>query len=135
MNQKGIAFTLESLLGLSLCILLLAMASFYLLHSNSYDLAQLNLYQFTADSLAVLDKQGALSQAVEHNSSTLLQSFLNSWPSQYCGNLSLQDQSNSSLMQVSRNCTFSNGKVVARRVFISREKIYYATLYSWWNHG
>jgi len=135
MNKKGLAFTLESLMALNFLVLVMVITSFYLLHSTEYSPNKADIYPFSLNVLSVLDKQGALSAALEKNDTSSLGLFLTSLPPQYCFNLSIHNSAGAVLLSNnSGSCTFDQGQIVARRIFISSQNVYYATLRGWWNH-
>src|SRR3989344_9238500 len=132
MNKKAITFTIEALFGLTLCLLLIIIASVYLSRTPLSDTVMLS--QFSLDTLAGLDHSQSLQQAISSNSSTLLQQYLDSLPPAFCVNLFLHNQQNDTLLSASKgNCSFDQ-KVIANRAFITSGGIYYAHLEGWWNY-
>jgi hypothetical protein len=116
--KKAIFFTIDALFGLVI--------AFLFLYFMYYTPPQLSVYERGADALLVL----ALDNSILEES--LVQEYLDTSLSPFCGNLSIYSQD--SVLQysvISTGCTQSDGQVQVFRRSFYYDAIYYAELLLW----
>ena len=127
-NKRSVIFTLDAILAVIVGGFIIT-ASYFLVSHSKTEFSTQSLSRISLDALAVLEKDGTFSTAVAAKNPSGLSSFLNSLPSNICGNLSIFDSS--SLLIVSSqnsNCSL-NQTIISRRVFVSSNfSTYYAEM-------
>jgi hypothetical protein len=84
MRSKGFLISLDSLLSLTVNMLLISMAFFYLLQVTTTAWNSVDLKLIVMDQLAVLEKSGTLENSVRQESSEPILSSINMTPHSLC---------------------------------------------------
>ena len=131
-NKKAIIFTLDSTIAIIMTLSLIIASLFYLSQSTVSSENE-NLYRITVDSLAILEKDNVLKLAASTNTTTPLQTFLDTLPYNICSRLEIFTKDNTKLLTaVKRDCTYSEDYLVSRRVFIVQGNIFIAKMEAWY---
>lgn len=133
MKKKAIIFTLDAILALLISGTLIMTSLHYFSKTENIPYTQQSLYKISLDSLAVLEKDETLKTAVEENSITQIQSFLDSLPEQICSNITVYNTAQNNLLSAEKTeCSSSDEKLFVRRVFVANDfGVYYAEMVSW----
>lgn len=134
-SSRGIIFTLDSILALTLTLSLITASLFYLGKTDESSFDEQQLRQLSLDSLAVLEKSSTLHITIT-TSQESLSSFINALPDPVCANITLFDAQGIAQQSVQKNsCTeqeITAQTIVTRRVFIVNNEVYYAEMHSWY---
>lgn len=134
-KNRGIIFTLDSILALTLALSMITASLFYLGKTDDSSFDEQGLRQLSLDSLAVLEKSGTLLLAMT-TSQESLESFVDALPQQVCANITLFDAESIAQHSVQKkDCQeqeTTTKKSVTRRVFIVNHEVYYAEMRAWY---
>ncbi len=126
-NKKGLIFTIDAILALLSAIVILIVIYSILSNTNINNEYQ-DLSKIALDSLTVSEKNNALNSGVSGDLS-LLDNYLGALPVNICGNISLY-YANQNIITSSKKpgCLINDNMVIARRVFVSNYKMYFAKI-------
>lgn len=132
--KKGIIFTLDAIFALITAVTIIVAVIFYMGQVYKIPYTKQALNRLAQDSLTILEKDGALKEAIERGSSTAITTFLNSLPYQICGGIDLKSANHSVIQSLTKtNCTISEESVVGRRTFVANNfTTYYAEVEFWY---
>ncbi|MFA5357513.1 MAG: hypothetical protein WC308_01165 [archaeon] len=94
MRSDGFLISLDAFLSLTLSMLLILMAFFYLSQISVAAWNSVDLKQLSMDEAIVLEKSGALENSVKQRSSDLILSSLNNSPFAYCFDVAVFNDEN-----------------------------------------
>jgi len=133
-NRKGLIFTIDGIIALILGALLIIVTMYYV-QSASPKFNQINLHRVALDSVTILEKDGTFYDAVTSGSTATIKQFVENLPDPYCAIIFIKDSSQATLLTATKtNCTVSDEKVIARRVFSEKNmgNIYVAEMVMWY---
>jgi hypothetical protein len=132
--KKGIIFSIDAALAVVTALLLIT-AVLYFLGQNTVPHESVVLDSIARDSATVLEKDRTFRTAVEINSPTVIERYLNGLPSHICASVSLQTSASIEVMStIKTGCTSGREKSRARRSFITTGlNSYYAIVEVWFN--
>lgn len=134
-NRKGFIYTLDAIFALVIAATIIIASFQYLSQTHIARFNRSDLYRLSNDALTVLERNSGLSNVISGSTSSV-QNYLNSLPTQVCGNLSVFSTSNSLISSIQKTgCNSANvdDLVVARRVFVhSNSSTYHARLEAWY---
>lgn len=134
-NKKAVLFTLDALFA-SIIAAIVILASFqYLSQTHIARFNRQDIYRLSVDSLGVLERNSALSNAVTGNTSNI-EAYLGSLPAQVCANVTLFTLSSFQIGSVEKaSCANTNkdNLVATYRVFVApNSTAYYARMDAWY---
>ncbi|MBW2984326.1 hypothetical protein KY361_04380 [Candidatus Woesearchaeota archaeon] len=134
MLKKGIIFSLDAILAVIIAGVMILACFFYLSHTSTNLYQNQDIYKISLDSLTILEKDNTLKTAVETNSTTTLQLFLDSLPAQLCGDITVYTSSSSAVLSAQKTgCTAKNESTIAVRSFVANNfNVYYARMEAWY---
>lgn len=133
LGRRGIVFTVDAMFALAVTIPLI-MTCFVIVSSTTPQIYNSkDLYMSMSDSLAVLDEDYTLRDAVTSGGLSTIQSYLNSLPSNMCANITIYSSASMPVLSArTAGCTQSNFSSVAIRHFLANTNTYYATMRGWY---
>ena len=133
-GRKAFVFSMDAIFAIIVAGLMLLACFFYLSQTTTNINNGQDIFRISLDSLAVLEKDGALKAAVEENSTAAVQSFLDSLPDRFCGNITIYTSSSVIVSSSQKaGCTAKNESAVALRSFIAgNSTAYYAKMGAWY---
>ncbi len=140
MNKKGFFITLDSFFAITLLMLLVLLAYFYVSGAQQESWNSVDLKNFSYDYLSILERNDLIENAILQGSSSLLQNEINNSPEKLCLELSIYEESNFSepiVYALKSNCTkyYSNFTSVERTIVVfsdSDAQFYVARLGGWY---
>jgi len=134
--MRGYIFTLDAILAALAALVMITAIYFFVSGTQSADWSKVNLNSQILDSLAVLELNDDLKNAVLAGSNTTLNTFLNSmFPEPACGYIQLRNSTDSLHVHSLKTGCSRTGRdevFIARRTFIVGEDIYYAMMEGWY---
>ena len=135
LSRKGFIYTLDAIFALVIAATIILASFQYLSQTHIARFNRSDLGRLSNDALGVLERDSGLSSVVSGSTSSV-QSYLNTLPSQVCGNLTVFSVSSTlvgSIQKTGCNSAGVDEVVVARRVFVhSNSSTYYARLEAWY---
>ena len=134
LKKKAIIFSLDAIFAIIIAGIMILACFFYLSQTSTNLYKNQDIYKISLDSLTILEKDDTLKTAAETNSTTTLQSFLNSLPTQHCGNITVYTSSSTAVLSAQKTgCTAKNESTIAIRSFAANDyNIYYAKMEAWY---
>ena len=134
-SKKGFALTIDASIAVLIALLLITGSLFYL-SQNSYSGFEDSLYYNAIDSLAVLEKSGAITDLALNSDDSSTTSYFDNLPYSTCARLEMfrenGDGSRTKVVAIARDgCTIPDRYAIGRRVIVSRGNIYLAELEVW----
>ena len=131
--RRGIVLTIDAVIALVAASSLTTVIYFNLSKTQQIQWTDSDINEICLESLAALELNDDLKDAIDSNSTSIIESFLdNMLPAQICGKIEVYDSGNSlKLSQTKANCTSGNKTSVARRTFVSDSVVYYAKMEAW----
>jgi len=119
--KKGFIFTIDALAAILSTFIFITISFWYFSHVQTLNWNDPALYQFTQDSLAVLDMNGDLIRDTQIGNASI-QQFLNSMPGNICGSISVYNMTNDNnplhdFTVTKANCQQGKKTTIARRSF------------------
>jgi len=132
-NKRAIVFTIDAIIAIIILIAFTS-ASFYYLKNMNNDFGENDLFQISQDSLAVLELNNELQNAITTSSTSNIQVFIdNLLPSHVCADIMLYDSSDTLQLNTTKtNCISSDETSASIRTFIVNNNFYYAKMRSWY---
>lgn len=130
--MRGFVLTTDSIVALVLTtsIIIMVNSSFMRVNESAWNDAQVE--RVSMDSLAVLEKSGALGRAVQQNSSAELLYIMSTENTPLCMVLNMSGGNGYNLSVEKSRCGSESGKVfLSRRTFVAGNNFYTAELQSW----
>ena len=120
MSEKGFVITIDAFLSVTVVVLFVILAFFYLSNVGSVSWNSIDLKTIVSDELSVLEKSLVFEDALERGSSELILSSLNSTPNNYCFEVTLFSEVFSPIVHtIKTGCTKSATQIVSsERVII-----------------
>jgi hypothetical protein len=131
--RKGIVLTIDAVIALVATSSLTTVMYFNLSKTQQIQWTDSDINDVCLESLAALELNDDLKYAIDSNSTSIIESFLdNLLPAHICGKIEIYDSGNSlKLSQTKANCTSGNETSIARRTFVSNSAVYYAKMEAW----
>jgi len=134
LQKKGLVITLDAIFAVLAALTIILSVLFYMWSVSKVPFNKQALNRFSQDSLAMLEKDDTLRNAIEGNSNTTVILFLESLPEQICASIDLKDKDQNVIMTVRRaDCPDSLESVHERRSFIADFNTYYARIECWYD--
>lgn len=134
LKKKSLIFSLDALFAIVIAGIMILACFLYLSQTTTNIYQNQDIYKISLDSLAILEKDDTLKIAVETNSTTTPQLFLNSLPDQLCSNITIYTASSAAILSAQKTgCTAKNESTIAVRTFIANNSnVYYAKMEAWY---
>ncbi len=130
--KKGLIFTLDATIAIIVATAFILSIIFYI---SKVDVATHNndMHRQLMDSLAVLEKNGALKDSVTNVSSLHLQDFIAGLPTNTCAEILIIDQTETVIKTATKaGCTQPQEFLIVRRVFLVNRQAYLAKMEGWY---
>jgi len=132
-NKKAVVFTMDAMFALFITLSFFIFINDSLSEPSGSIYSNIDLLQLSNDGLAVLEKSGILENSIKNLNNSELQIYLNGFPEQICGNITLYNSINLKLLSaVKSSCAESDMNAISRRIFISKSDIYLAVMEVWY---
>jgi hypothetical protein len=133
--KKGFVLTMDAAIAVLIAMLMIFGSLFYL-QQNSYSGNEDSLYFSAIDSLAVMEKAGALRSYAVGGSTAQVDSLFENLPYNECAELTVyveaDDGSEQKIGSASRSgCGFPDRYAMTRRVFAADGNVYLSELEVW----
>ncbi|MEM3555136.1 MAG: hypothetical protein QXF56_00200 [Candidatus Micrarchaeia archaeon] len=129
--MRGFVITIDGIIGLIVFLSLFIVVSSPAMKVTQSAWESAHMRKISMDSLAVLEKSGVLSRAVEANSSSELIYFMSTEFSSVCTQITVEGEEYM-LSVVKPGCEkIQGGFVVARRSFVENGRYYIAEMKVW----
>jgi hypothetical protein len=134
LKTKAFIFSLDAIFAIIIAGLMILVCFFYLSQTNTNTHANQDTYKLALDSLTILEKDRTLKDAIEINSTAAIQQFLESFPEQFCGSITIYTSSSAEILSAQKTgCSAKNKTAVIVRSFIAdNSDIYYAKMQAWY---
>jgi hypothetical protein len=134
-SKRGFALTMDAAIAVLIAMLMIFASLFYL-QQNSYSGSEDSLYFSAIDSLAVMEKAGALSGYAVGGNPSQVDLLFENLPYNTCAELTVyleaSDGSEQKIGSYSRSgCGYPDRYAMARRVFTSAGNVYLAQIEVW----
>ncbi len=131
-GKKAIIFTIDAILALILGLSIILASLFYLGKASAPSQGE-TLQLISQDALAVMEKNGQLSESVSGATALPLESAIDMLPPNTCARLAVYSSLHEKISETLRqNCRFSEDYVLTRRLFVSEGNLYYAEMEAWY---
>lgn len=131
--KKALIFTLDAIFAVLIAASIMVASYLYLSKTDILTYNQQDIYRISLDTLTILEKNSALKNAVETNTTTNINAFLSTLPNHICANVTVFDkESETVLYTLKTGCQKSVTRTHTSRVFIAKNDAYYATINSWY---
>ncbi|MFH1317042.1 MAG: hypothetical protein ABII01_05985 [Candidatus Woesearchaeota archaeon] len=134
-DKKGIIFTLDAIFALISTITLVVFILFYMSRVSMVPYNKQALNRISQDTLTMLEKDGTLRKAIETNSTSDIEDFINSLPTNLCLEITLKGSDKDITNKINRtSCETAKENVFERRAFVANNfATYYALIQFWYN--
>ena len=129
--MKGFVITIDGIIALIVFVSLFIIISSPALRTAPNSWSDVQVRRLSMDSLAILEKDGALARAVELNSSSELLYFMSSELPSLCMEITVREEGIPVMSAVKSGCVMEQSAFITRRSFVSGGSFYIAELRAW----